>query len=86
MPSLFPDAPIQLPAYQSLLVVGKCHASAPIHLAVSYATENPETRPLVLSPSRSMLKDALRAINDDWITSKSRRGNMLDAVSRVQML
>ncbi|TEB17647.1 hypothetical protein FA13DRAFT_1650076 [Coprinellus micaceus] len=86
MLSLFPEHVHSLPDFHSLLVVGNYHASAPIHLALSYARENSESRPLVLSPSRIALKDALAGLNDDWLASNSLCGRMVDAISRIDML
>ena len=86
MPSFFPTQTFDLPPLNSLLVVGTYHPTAPVHLAISYATENPDACPVVLSPSKAALKDGLKAFADHHVSSTSRRGNMLDVVSRIQML
>ncbi|KAF6762774.1 hypothetical protein DFP72DRAFT_567017 [Ephemerocybe angulata] len=87
MLSLFPQpAQFPLPEFQSLLVTGPAQASAPIHLALSYALDHPESRPLIISPSRTALRDGLASLNDTWIASDSRCGSVLNAVSRIDML
>ncbi|KAJ3514342.1 hypothetical protein NMY22_g14765 [Coprinellus aureogranulatus] len=84
--SLFPNDVHPLPEFGSLLVTGPYHASAPIHLALSYARVSPESRPLLLSPSRTALKDTLADLNDGWLAANARCGRMVDAVSRIDML
>jgi hypothetical protein len=86
MPSFFPNSTLELPPFNSLLIVGSYHSTAPIHLAISYATENPDCRPIVLSPSKDALKNGLKAFADHHLASNARRGNMLETVSRIQML
>lgn len=85
MLSLFPHDHC-LPDFSSLLVVGPYHASAPLYLALSYARGNSETRPLLLSPSRTTLKDPLANLNDGWLAANALCGRMIDAVSRIDML
>ena len=87
MLSFFPPSSSQpLPDFQSLLVTGSCHASAPIHLALSHAQKHPNSRPMILSPSRSALKVALTRLSDEWLTSQALCGENIQAVSRVDML
>ncbi|KAJ7044639.1 hypothetical protein C8F04DRAFT_1350910 [Mycena alexandri] len=82
MASLFPSGP-PLPAFQSLLIKGPYHPSAPIHLALSHAATFPATssqaatRILLITPSRETIAAALREHNDDWIGTHSGRGDVL---------
>ncbi|KAJ7780936.1 hypothetical protein B0H16DRAFT_1682533 [Mycena metata] len=76
MSSLFPSGP-PLPAFQSLLVKGPHHPSAPIHLALSHAAQCPGTRILMITPSRETMAAALREHNDDWIATRSGTGDVL---------
>ncbi|TFK27092.1 hypothetical protein FA15DRAFT_666828 [Coprinopsis marcescibilis] len=86
MPGFFPNNNHRLPVFKSMLVIGPHHASAPIHLALSYAAEHPNSSPLILSSSRTSFKEDLVALNDGWISSTSRQGNMMEALSRVNLL
>ncbi|KAJ7129368.1 hypothetical protein C8R44DRAFT_776629 [Mycena epipterygia] len=82
MPSLFPSGP-ELPDFRSLVVKGAYHPSAPVHLALSNAAKCPETRTLLITPSRQAMADALRDYNDEWISVHSGRGNVLELSSCI---
>lgn len=86
MLSLFPESQHPLPEFHSLLVVGPCHASGPLYLALSYARAHSDARPIIISPSREILKESLARLGDSWLARKSRCGNMLEEVSRIEML
>ncbi|KAF8213870.1 hypothetical protein K438DRAFT_1563454 [Mycena galopus ATCC 62051] len=80
MASLFPSGPA-LPDFKSLLIKGPYHPSAPIHLALSHATNLPDTSILMVTPSRDTMATALRDHNDDWISAHSGQGSVLELSS-----
>ena len=84
--SLFPPPGPPLPPFRSLLVKGKYHASAPIHLCLSHALL-PETKKVVLVvPSRRALKASLKQLNDEWIKIHGGEGRNTGAASKVDVL
>jgi hypothetical protein len=87
MPTLFPGAdPLQLPSFESLLIKGPYHASAPIHFCLSYLAENIHSRALVLSPKREDLINALQEYHDDWLVKNSGTGRISDLSSKITIL
>ncbi|KAH9482975.1 hypothetical protein JR316_0005075 [Psilocybe cubensis] len=80
MPSLFPPplAP-NIPEAPSLLVTGKYHPSAPIHLALS------SHRAIVLSASRSDLVSDLQQFNDAFLNTESGKGSTSELSSRIEI-
>ncbi|KAJ7498625.1 hypothetical protein FB451DRAFT_1202553 [Mycena latifolia] len=82
MPSLFPSGP-ELPDFKSLVVKGTYHPSAPIHLALSHAARFPDTRTLLITPSREAIAVALQNYNDDWVQLHSGEGKSLELSSSI---
>jgi len=76
MASLFPSGPA-LPDFKSLIVKGSYHPSAPIHLSLSHSTNFPDTRILMITPSRETMAAALRDHNDEWMSVHSGEGKIL---------
>ncbi|KAJ7639106.1 hypothetical protein FB45DRAFT_695854, partial [Roridomyces roridus] len=81
----FPSGP-QLPDFDSMVVKGSYHPSAPIHCALSNASSFPDTQTLLVTPSRESISSALQNYNDDWIVRHSGEGNVLDLSSRITVL
>ncbi|KAI0776032.1 hypothetical protein BD413DRAFT_470117 [Trametes elegans] len=86
MYSLFP-APIDptLPEFQSLLVKGPYHASAPVHLLLSHSAVHPEAKAILLTPCRSTIQHALVDMNDEWLDRKSGHGRVGAASRRTEV-
>nr|GAT53621.1 predicted protein [Mycena chlorophos] len=78
--SLFPPGSggPTLPEFKSLLVKGPYHASAPVHLALSFTEKQPDMRIVMITPSRQAITRALREHNDDWMVEHSGRGEVLE--------
>ncbi|KAJ7068572.1 hypothetical protein C8F01DRAFT_1118593 [Mycena amicta] len=77
--SLFPSGSgPDLPAFKSILVKGPYHASAPVHLALSFAAKFPDMRIVMITPSREAITTALREHNDNWMMSDSGKGPVLE--------
>ncbi|KAH9846954.1 hypothetical protein C2E23DRAFT_742870 [Lenzites betulinus] len=85
MASLFPHPCPQLPEYQSLLIKGPYHASAPIHMLLSHATQYPDTKAILLTPRRAAFKDALVELNDAWLDRHSGDGSVGAASRRTEI-
>lgn len=79
MAFLFPQPCPELPEYQSLLLKGPYHASAPVHLLLSHALTNPDAKAILLTPSRVSFKDALVDLNDEWLDHNSGHGRVASA-------
>ncbi|CAA7260156.1 unnamed protein product [Cyclocybe aegerita] len=67
-----------LPRFSTLLITGPYHPSAPIHLTLSSKAATPESRAIILAPSRSALKGNLQQFNDAWLASRSGHGKMTE--------
>ncbi|RPD81017.1 hypothetical protein L226DRAFT_126967 [Lentinus tigrinus ALCF2SS1-7] len=85
MTSLFPRPCPPLPEYQSLLVKGLYHASAPIHLLLSHTADDPEARAIILTPRRDAFKNDLVDLNDAFITEYGGHGRNAAAAQRVEI-
>ncbi|KAH9899787.1 hypothetical protein C8Q73DRAFT_743639 [Cubamyces lactineus] len=85
MTTLFPQPCPELPAFQSLLVKGPYHASAPFHLALSHATLHPDDKIILLTPNRGLVKDSLVELNDEWLRRNSGHGNVSAAARRIEI-
>jgi len=85
MPSLFPSPFPNLPDFNSLLVLGPYHASASIYLSLSFLSDH-EGEPIILSPSRSTLLQALQAFNDSWLATNSGAGKISEELAKIAML
>ena len=85
MVTLFPPPSPQLPEFSSLLVRGDYHSSAPIHLLLSYASENPEARAVLITPLRESLKDDLVDMDDIWLNGEGGSGKNSEAARRTKI-
>ncbi|KAI0660898.1 hypothetical protein C8Q70DRAFT_912635 [Cubamyces menziesii] len=87
MTTLFPPTcpHWQLPTFQSLLVKGPYHASAPFHLALSHATAHPNNKVILLTPNRGMVKDSLVEFNEEWLNQNSGHGSVSAAARRIEV-
>jgi hypothetical protein len=91
MPSLFPDSGSgtnspSLPPFQTLLINGSYHPSAPIHLCLSYVACNPSSRVIFITPSRQSFEVALRDYDDAWLGQNSGSGKIHALSSRTTIL
>ncbi|KAI9000929.1 hypothetical protein BD414DRAFT_574435 [Trametes punicea] len=85
MTTLFPHPTPVLPAFQSILVKGKYHASAPVHLVYSYVAQDPDAKAILLTPHRGMFEDALVDLNDEWVDQTSGHGRVCAATRRTEI-
>ncbi|KAI0335551.1 hypothetical protein GY45DRAFT_1240491 [Cubamyces sp. BRFM 1775] len=85
MTTLFPQPCPQLPGFQSLLVKGAYHASAPFHLALSHATLHPDDKIILLTPNRGLVKDSLVELNEEWLDQNSGHGRVNAAARQVEI-
>ncbi|KAI0677461.1 hypothetical protein C8Q78DRAFT_1074156 [Trametes maxima] len=85
MAMLFPLPCPELPEFQSLLLKGPYHASAPIYLALSHATQDPNAKVLLFTPNRTALKEALLDINDEWLNHNGGQGGICAVTRRVEI-
>ncbi len=86
MVSFFPQPCPQLPNFQSLLVRGSYHPSAPIHLLLSHGFENPEDKAVLLTPHRESFRNALIELNDRWFELHGGNGRSSGSAQRTQIL
>ncbi|KAA1466275.1 hypothetical protein DENSPDRAFT_831072 [Dentipellis sp. KUC8613] len=86
MSSLFPLPSPLLPPFDSLLLKGKYHASAPIHLCLTHLSSHPGTKAIVLTPSRQKWLQALCDFNDDWLNECGGYGAVSHILSQVDVL
>lgn len=86
MSSLFPRPSPSLTECGSLLIHGKYHTSAPLHLALSHCSLSQQRRALVLTPSREKLKTALEIFNDEWFRSQGCGISAANVAERVKIL
>jgi hypothetical protein len=86
MSSLFPPPGPQLPPFKTLLVKGKYHSSAPIHLSLSHIARSNDFEVIIITPSRQKIATALQEYNDDWLTANSGLGAITCISSRVKLL
>lgn len=86
MISLFPPPSPNLPSFQTLLIQGPYHASAPLHLCLSHARQHSPTKIILTSPSRDEFKSTMQAFNDNWLNIHGGDGLTSGAASQVQVL
>ena len=79
--SMFPPPGPQLPSFNTLLITGPYHPSAPIHLALSL-----DQRAILLSPSRDAFLEDLQQFNDSWLNSHSGKGRFTSLTSNISIL
>ena len=70
MASLFPTPSPTLPDFESILIHGEYHTSAPLHLILSHCARNPKSRAVLITPSRQRFKEALQHFNDEWLRAQ----------------
>ncbi|KAH7930252.1 hypothetical protein BV22DRAFT_1101856 [Leucogyrophana mollusca] len=83
MSRIFPQPSPSLPSFTSLLIQGRYHPSAPIHLCLSIPSG---TKAMLLTPSRQTLIQGLVEYNDEWINSRSGIGSVTRISSQVDIL
>ncbi|KAF7301941.1 hypothetical protein MIND_00760200 [Mycena indigotica] len=79
--SLFPSGAgptLALPEFKSIAIKGPYHASAPIYLALSVAEKYPDTRIVMITPSRDALSAALQEHKDSWMIENAGNGSVLE--------
>ncbi|KAI0352868.1 hypothetical protein OH77DRAFT_1408366 [Trametes cingulata] len=74
MSTLFPEPGPRLPDFQSLLLKGSYHASAPIHLVLSHIAQDADARAILLTPHRGSFKNALVDLNDESLDRTNGHG------------
>jgi hypothetical protein len=84
--SLFPHPGPSLPPFRTLLIKGSYHSSAPIHLCLSHTSQNPNSKAVLLTPSRQNLVDALTQYHDDRSTLHSEVNRDVDVTSKIDFL
>ena len=84
--SLFPPLGPPLPQFTSLLIQGRYHATAPIHLCLSHVRQPDATRAILVVPSRAALTDALRQLKDAWISVHGGEGSTVVDALKVDVL
>lgn len=88
--SLFPPGqtgPV-LPDFKSLLVHGRFHPSASIHLCLSLLRAHPDPNDIIvfISPSSETYTRALEDFNDDWFSRNALTGYTASLLSRIRVL
>ncbi|GJE84396.1 hypothetical protein PsYK624_004720 [Phanerochaete sordida] len=86
MATIFPSPAPALPDFESLLLKGALHASAPIHFCYSYVLHYDIPKAVLVTPSRERLVRALKQYNDDWVRERGGDGLTCKAASRVDVL
>ena len=86
MSSLFPPPGPQLASFKTLLVKGKYHPSAPIHLSLSHIARSNDSEAIIITPSRKKITAALQEYNDDWLAVNSGLGAITCISPRVKLL
>ncbi|EJF61299.1 hypothetical protein DICSQDRAFT_61140 [Dichomitus squalens LYAD-421 SS1] len=86
MISFFPPPCPQLPEFQTLLVRGTYHASAPVHLLLSHCSGTPGARAICLTPQREPFTNALVELKDQWIEVHGGIGRTSAAALRTEIL
>ncbi|KAF9013353.1 hypothetical protein BDQ17DRAFT_1537026 [Cyathus striatus] len=85
MLSLFPQPGPSLRDFQTLLVKGAYHSSAPVHLLASHISQSENARGVLITPSRSKILKSLVEFNDDWIANNALLGHVAPIFSRVSV-
>lgn len=85
--TLFSQPGPPLPNFRTLLIKGQYHASAPIHLALSYLAESsdPNAEVIFITPSREAIVRALHTHNDDWLVMNSGCGDVTALSARIKI-
>ena len=85
--TLFPSFSPALPPFDTLLVKGSYHPSAPIHLCISHLQSNPDTaaKVLFLSSSQHSLTSSLEVFNESWLAEHALTGTFAPLLSRIDI-
>ncbi|KAJ3012979.1 hypothetical protein NUW54_g1723 [Trametes sanguinea] len=75
----------ELPDFQSLILKGPYHASAPVHLLLSHTAQHPDAKAILLTPSRRQFKTTLGGLNDEWLSQKSGHGRVCAGAQRTEV-
>ena len=86
MTSLFPSPAPTLLEFSTLLVKGDYHASAPIHLALSYVHAHDAGKVLILAPSRARFTAEIKQVKDRFLVEQGGTGRVAKASRKVEML
>lgn len=86
MASIFPSPAPTLPDFETLLLKGALHASAPIHFCYSYVLHKDVPKAVLLTPSRERFVRALKSYKDEWVHKHGGDGLTCKASSRVDVL
>ncbi|PCH41255.1 hypothetical protein WOLCODRAFT_70869 [Wolfiporia cocos MD-104 SS10] len=86
MVTLFPGPAAALPQFNTLVIQGPYHASAPVHLMLSHSKQYPEGRAICFASSRSSFMAAMSQFNDEWLAIHGGDGMTCAASSRVTMM
>jgi hypothetical protein len=86
MATLFPSPSPVLPDFQTLLIKGDIHASAPIHFCYSWVLEHDVLKAVLLTPSRAQFVHSLKNFKDEWVSKHGSDGLTCKAASRVNVL
>ncbi|TFK55857.1 hypothetical protein OE88DRAFT_666820 [Heliocybe sulcata] len=74
-----------LPDFSTLLIKGRYHSSAPIHLCLNSVRDTPDSKALLLTPSRQAFVEALQELDDDWLALFAGTGRVSGLCSRVEV-
>lgn len=86
MASFFPSSGPTLPDFRTLLVKGNYHASAPIHLSLSYVHAHDAAKVLLISPSRARFMTEMKQLRDSWTNEHGGDGQVARAANRIELL
>ena len=86
MTTIFPPPSPTLPAFRTLLIDGKYHPSAPVHLCVSHLAQSDGKQAVLLHPSRDKFASALKEVNDAWLNEHGGEGYFSQYSRNVQVL
>lgn len=86
MATIFPNPAPTLPDFETLLLKGTLHASAPIHFCYSYVLHHDIPKAILFTPSRAKFVHSLKSYGDNWISKHGGDGLMCKAASRVDVL
>lgn len=86
MATILPQPGPALPDFTTLLLKGKLHASAPIHLALSYVTAHDAQKIVVLAPSQTRFSAEVKELRDGWLNAHGGKGRVAAAAMRINML
>ncbi|KIY50138.1 hypothetical protein FISHEDRAFT_39628 [Fistulina hepatica ATCC 64428] len=88
MATLFPEdaTGLELPDFDSLLIKGSYHASAPIHLCLSHLASEESRSVLLFTPSRREFLEKVKEVPDSWLALNLVSGDVTEKASRIRIL